>query len=1136
MDDLEAAYKQKCRHFFALRYKARIDLHCPTPYPIPASASRPLDHLLPYLLNDKEFYQARVYASSTPTSKWDFELGTLLWEALGTAPNDFMGLCDLLVNPKCLFWRTYRNRAPDKYSSRESCPSLHDLMVELSKWGPADRDIGFRNVLLTLQSYSTALHNQNSCDFWHVRPSRNHELYPLHYGLMVYVEEQWNNLAWVYLDAALSKVPDIAHPEADASSSAFIRRIQNDKIYDYDDKKESARAVHVLFSAAGTGKTRQIFELLQHHWGFYMLPPNLEPTQVPPSGWHEKENIDILGPQRYAASRDTYTMFDDHPQMGPNWGSDSVNVFQAIIVSRVALLHEFLLRHPSPTPTKWLWLQISCAMFDPFDALYRLFRLADTEHLGLDAAISIGAEMPGYLVPKCYAVLEDRFPQSGEISLCYCIDEAQTTIDSPQASAMFGHLYDALSLFYALSRDAMPVTQEASQSDQVAEASDGGDFIRREIVWQINDEMPIIDPILVVSGTSLNLDKVREMLANCSTDTWGSDEPAVTKWEAYLLHDTFPLVSSDADFWNLYQQHLTDIISEISQTRGSLDANDGFRLPLLGRSGRPFTLQDGIDFIQLRKWLWKPLEVLGHPQSGNNPSHLEPLGEQVVLLLAGFGKLNTYEVWRMIQSEANNPVAPASNFHDMTKTLHQHLRNIYVRQLITSHSVGHRGRYRWSTIYLEELMSLSQDLAFRHSSLAEIRSTVEQARSNTSQAAVEALKSQIRKMKASGKTALVQDLFRAGIRAEMMSIPTIFLDESYAQLVTYGFALTQREGATLKYTIAEPIAIHAVMDYLRTEGRGDYYKLMLQWLVHTQDDHDVQAMFGKATEWFVAMSLDRLLHQPNGDVDEPNLLSGSIRREVLLKLLSESVSLDSRQGRATLKLKSVFQMDDLVLVRSPTVHKYHTPDTIWDWMRHHRAEGRNSASTFMFPDTKAGPDLVFILENQSTTRNAAERHHSRDFLHNPANKIFVAAQIKTGRSARFEEAMETLLDSNWHKSIGKTARNEELTHWAGTPFLLILICTGITVRQDRIDAWMRNNSGRIGDGRFFCVLDETVTSDIWGPDFVALADAIKTRKFERMGCTNVHSQGYDKESQNHLNETMLATQLPARSKKRSRNT
>ncbi|KAJ4186921.1 hypothetical protein NW755_007654 [Fusarium falciforme] len=239
--------------------------------------------------------------------------------------------------------------------------------------------------------------------------------------------------------------------------------------------------------------------------------------------------------------------------------------------------------------------------------------------------------------------------------------------------------------------------------------------------------------------------------------------------------------------------------------------------------------------------------------SGSDSASLQPFFQKAIRLLGESGKFSIDEVSSAVLNETTNPVALDSNFHDLALTFHEHLRNLYIQQLITSRSVGHRGRYRWSTIYIEEIMVLSQKLTSENASLAEIRAMIDQARNKTNEAAVEALKQQIRKMKAAGKAQLVRDLFRAGIRAEIMSTPTIFQDQSYAELVTYGFALTERDGETIKYTLAEPIAVHAIMGYLRTEGGEDYENLMRQWLVDTQDDHEVQAMFGKATEWFVAM-------------------------------------------------------------------------------------------------------------------------------------------------------------------------------------------------------------------------------------------------------------------------------------------
>jgi hypothetical protein len=90
-------------------------------------------------------------------------------------------------------------------------------------------------------------------------------------------------------------------------------------------------------------------------------------------------------------------------------------------------------------------------------------------------------------------------------------------------------------------------------------------------------------------------------------------------------------------------------------------------------------------------------------------------------------------------------------------------------------------------------MFLTQSQTFLDSFVKDIRLALESGRNTAYNAYVAALKSQIRKMKACGNTELAQDLFRAGIRADVMSMPSIFMKKSNAELVTYGFALARRD-------------------------------------------------------------------------------------------------------------------------------------------------------------------------------------------------------------------------------------------------------------------------------------------------------------------------------------------------------
>jgi hypothetical protein len=872
-------------------------------------------------------------------------------------------------------------------------------------------------------------------------------MYPLEFGLMVYMEEQWKNIAWVFLDCAVPEIPNL-DVLGDVESS-LMDRIAKDKIFGESKKRETPRSVHVLFSSAGTGKTRQIFELLQKQWGFYLLAPNLAPTAE-----HSKyEGMDMIDTKRYSASRDTYTMFVDHPQMIPECISEEINVFKPIIVARVALLYEFLRRYPSPTPRQWLWLQISCDTCDPFDALYRLFRLSADQYLWWDEYVYVWAEIPGFIVHKCYSFLSKHPDQLFNASLYHCFDEAQLTLDDARASSMLSHLYATLALMYAIPLSGHN-TEERVDEDMEDQEGDA-------MSLQTSDDMPYIDPILVISGTSLRLEVLKENIATYSLDAWGEPEETVKKWDSYRIHDTFQLIASDADFWALYEKHTTDILKEFRTFPGDEQTGAWSRLPLLSRSGRPLPFESsevGLDMVEA--WARRPLEVpttqeflaliiqahclmeTDRTSTDTPPIHLEELLENrdseavaslVTLSLSQLLKTDTVpeadslglSLLELLADHGNNPIdqmasifqninprvaTPSTSLSGIAATLHTGLRNLYIRRMIKSHSIGQRGRYRWSTVFIEELMLLYPRLASPGSTLSQIQIIIEEAERRTTVAAIDAFKGQIRKMKSAGKEELVQDLFRAGIRAEMMSSPTIFVKPNFAQLVTYGFVLVQKDGDTIRYTFSEPIAVRAVMEYLRTEGGNEYQDLMLQWLVHTQDDYEVRAMFGKATEWFVAMarypkhiyqmgerlmmvlqSFDRLLrHQRLVETDQPSLLERSSHRETLLKCLSESTAIGSNTQHM-LKLSSAVRVADFSLPESQTTFKHETPGTIWDWLRQQRSGDQPSAPTFMFPDINAGPDLVFSLQKQST--NSERRNVRQSRPTGQLNKLVIISQV-----------------------------------------------------------------------------------------------------------------------------------------------
>ncbi|QGI98587.1 hypothetical protein CEK26_011656 [Fusarium fujikuroi] len=1146
MNDIRQRHRAKCLEFFKARYKQRIHYYDLIPYEMPTKRAHNIDPLLPYLLNDKSFYQARLYASDTSQV---FEIARALWEAEGMNPGDYTGLLEFVSNPRSAFWAIYHDEAFNTTHIRyHKEMSLVELLVALSGWPKRDQDLAHRTIATTMETYMHYLLGHHYGAFWTLKPMKqNNHMYPLEFGLMVYIEEQWKNIAWVYLDCAVPAIPNL-DILGDVESS-LLDRIEKDQVFGRSESRETPRSVHVLFSSAGTGKTRQIFELLQKQWGFYLLAPNLAPkAELSRTDGKCHEGMDIIDTKRYSASRDTYTMFEDHPEMIPEWISKNINVFRPLIVARVALLYEFLRRYPSPTPRQWLWLQISCDNCDPFDALYRLFRLSADRYLWWDEYVYVWAEIPGFIVHKCYSFLSKHSDQLFKGSLYHCFDEAQLTLDDPQSSSMLSHLYATLTLMYVVPL-AGPNTEELGDDHMEDQESDTRSL-------QTSDAMPYIDPILVISGTSLRLEVLKEKLATYSSDAWVEGGEAVKKWDSYRIDDTFQLIASDADFWALYEKHTTDILKEFRTFRGVKETVTWSSLPLLSRSGRPLPFESSeVDFDSIEAWARRPLgvpttqeflvlvmqahclmesdkvstniprvqleELLENRDSeavaslvtlslvqllkADTVPGADSLGLSLLELLAEHGNVAIEEMSSIMQNIFSRVATPNTSLGGIAATLHTGLRNLHVRNMIKLHSIGQRGRYRWSTVYIEELMMLYPRLTAPGSTLSEIQMIVEEAESRTIAAAIDALKAQIRKMKSAGKEQLVQELFRAGIRAEMMSSPSIFVKPNFAQLVTYGFALVQKDGDTIRYTFSEPIAVRAVMEYLRTEGGDDYQDLMLEWLVHTQDDYEVRAMLGKATEWFVAMarhpsikSFDRLLRRQLFDqAGQPSLLERSSHRETLLKYLSESIAIDSNTQQM-FKLSSVIRISDFSLPESQKAFRYETPGTIWDWLKQQRSGDQVSTPTFMFPNINAGPDLVFLLQKQLMDSATHSVRQTRPI--GQVNKFVIISQIKTGRGARFEDAMETLLDCNWHKNLKSATREaeaRELQHWGDTPFILLLVCTGITVRQTRLQSWIRKNYNRIKANHFICVLDKSVASSIWGSDFAALADAIRRQDSQK---------------------------------------
>jgi hypothetical protein len=158
MNDARQMYRIKCLEFFKGRYGRRVQDYRLTAYDIPSSSTCSIDPLLPYLLNDKPFYQGRLYVSNST----GFKIADALWEAMGMSPGDYTVLLDMVSNPKGTFWAMYHDDAflNTTHPRFRDGMSLAELFGALNNWPKRDQDIAHRNIVAALQTYSHFLLGQ----------------------------------------------------------------------------------------------------------------------------------------------------------------------------------------------------------------------------------------------------------------------------------------------------------------------------------------------------------------------------------------------------------------------------------------------------------------------------------------------------------------------------------------------------------------------------------------------------------------------------------------------------------------------------------------------------------------------------------------------------------------------------------------------------------------------------------------------------------------------------------------------------------------------------------------------------------------------------------------------------------------
>jgi hypothetical protein len=279
------------------------------------------------------------------------------------------------------------------------------------------------------------------------------------------------------MERIVKGMPDLSQLYEEEGESKMWEEIQtSNRVQDPDHACEVPSSAHVLFSAAGTGKTRHAFDVLRKRFGLYFLSPNLAPVTEREfeDGW----NSNPPTPSGAFGSRDAYTLYQSLLKFQGQTALDQriLSLISAddLISARSSLLIRWLHCQEAPRPRDWLWLQISCSQWDTFDALYRLFRLADSDVLA--DSDGLAGEMPLALMKDWIYRVTDKTDLTHEVPIV--LDEAQTSLNNTSAELALSRLYTAVLTIYTSS-----------------------------MVDEDPPDLGLVNPTLVITGTSF--DKVK---------------------------------------------------------------------------------------------------------------------------------------------------------------------------------------------------------------------------------------------------------------------------------------------------------------------------------------------------------------------------------------------------------------------------------------------------------------------------------------------------------------------------------------------------------------------------------------------------------------------------------------------------
>ncbi|KAL9064993.1 MAG: hypothetical protein Q9161_008515 [Pseudevernia consocians] len=955
-------YEERCEKYFIQEYLKRINelrLHrndcLPHLLPIEDDSHRDgANDILPYLLNDDRlFVVQRTIRSDFPTTARDRLPGMDKWRRLEVD-------CNL---PK-RFWEAYRRR-PEEWAEilREAGQSnffretlwrntwdLSHLSLDAyqAKLGGV-QDNAIRRMCNCIRELQNSLASVGLGDLW---TQRGEFFSPFSKGLSRYVQRGVPFL-----------IPRLLHASWQHLAPSSRRSLPSISRGRPDFKHESPTAI--LFSTAGTGKTRMLLDLLNQKYGMYIIAPGGPLESRDPQDATSPDPA-ILQPFRGGASKDTLSLWESVRRAPVTAPPCYIQIYaRTLVVSRLLTFEAFLNISPQYQNRqnaegiyRWMLLQINCSHgFDVFDAVWRLVRFNIEYNL---------------------TVLGNPDPRFD--GLIWCIDEAQVALEDPIAEEMFKMIWY-----------------------ECRELREGEDLT------------------VVLSGTSLRLSTLLQLVHQGATphqQALGSEY----YHETYSIVTDVPLISSVIQFWQLYERHMGDLMLEVQDVGcGNPNIPSLADYPLHARAGRSL----GFELNQVA------FERLQIPRNVN-------------------------------------------------QTGIQDLDQADFRTAINRYCPVFFGRYRWSTLFIEQIM---RQATFAQMSI----DSIERAAADASRIVKDALKTRLSHVP---DRSWVDQLYLMAIKADVYCQSSIIM-ESSARLVEEGFALmdglpVRTEGSTgvsgsqqdvspttnffSRVSLCEPLAVQAVIAHLREHGQYDIQ--VMEFFKELHIDNRDQGAIGKTTEYVLATKLDNFLQKPV-DPTKADPMNGPYRKS-FWNVLSGAQNITAILAKNTNTVPSYdnYYLDDPKgLLSSMSTLDRSMPIPLWIQLTL-RDEQRPK---ILFPTKEEGPDLVFFLQN------GAERR-------------LCAIQSKTGKDlhqkAKLKEGIHSLI--KW-----LSGRRSEFSG----KIVLIYVLTSTTIKKGVFGERVREHLSETSDLQqtlrdmsdrvYLCYLDRSNAVSVWGEVFCDLIIKMK---------------------------------------------